>query len=250
MAEENLSVEGLYSGMEALADAIERISAPMEELLSSMIEVCKAYGKFALWVETVNQMSDAQIVFTDDLTLEMAHKFQEKSTIELAVEEYYYEDGNIYSLIERIKRNKKMALYFSFYGEIMEAFKKEHYQLACAGLFTLADGILSDVTKMDTTNYKERIKEIEKNSDSLLIESTRKLICIYEGIKTVSTSMFKSVNFSREENNSLNRNRLQHGRTHRAYTRMDFLKALLLLDGILFLAEQGPVDNQIEVNKE
>lgn len=133
MTEENLSVEGLYSGMEALADAIERISAPMEELLSSMIEVCKAYGKFALWVETVNQMSDAQIVFTDDLTLEMAHKFQEKSTIELAVEEYYYEDGNIYSLIERIKRNKKWLYISAFMVKSWRRLRKNIINLRVRG---------------------------------------------------------------------------------------------------------------------
>ena len=35
-----------------------------------MIEIGKIFGEFALWAETVDKMANAQIVFTDDFTLE------------------------------------------------------------------------------------------------------------------------------------------------------------------------------------
>lgn len=80
-------------------------------------------------------MANAQIVFTDDFTLELAHKFCEEPDIVQAVDRYYYEGGHISPLIETLKQHDGMEMYQRFYEEIIAAFQQEHYQLACTGLF-------------------------------------------------------------------------------------------------------------------
>ena len=145
-----------------------------------------------------------------------------------------------------------MEMYQRFYEEIIAAFQQEHYQLACTGLFSLADGILADASDMQgCVNYEKRIKKIEEriSNNEELTGLDRKFWCVYTGLNAVTGTMFNGKPFTEKEEDLLNRNWLQHGRTHRTYTRMDFLKVLLLVDGILFFAEQGNAKSQIEEDK-
>ena len=51
---------------------------------------------------------------------------------------------------------------------------------------------------------------------------------------------FNGPKFDRPEDiNTLNRNWLQHGRTHKTYTQMDSIKALLLLEAVIILSDAG-----------
>lgn len=67
-----------------------------------------------------------------------------------------------------------------FYSEIVECSKRQHYQLACIGMFALLDGVLSDLTDMVSTNYNKRINKIEetvrKNEELTVLD--RKLLCV------------------------------------------------------------------------
>lgn len=252
MNDGGINADGLYAGLKVFADTVSSIRKTVAQVLPSLIEVGKIFGEFAFWAETVDKMANAQIVFTGDFTLELAHKFGDEPTIEQAVDKYYYEEKHILPLIEAIKQHDGMVLYQKFYGEIIAAFQQGHYQLACTGLFSLADGVLSDGAHMQgCVNYEKRIKKIEEriSNNEELTGLDRKFWCVYTGLNAVTGTMFNGKPFTEKEEDLLNRNWLQHGRTHRTYTRMDFLKALLLVDGILFFAEQGNAKSQIEEDK-
>lgn len=252
MNDDGINIDGLYTGLKAFADAVSSLRKTVAQVLPSLIEIGKIFGEFALWAEAVDKMANAQIVFTDDFTLELAHKFCEEPDIVQAVDRYYYEGGHISPLIETLKRHDGMEMYQRFYEEIIAAFQQEHYQLACTGLFSLADGILADASDMQgCVNYEKRIKKIEEriSNNEELTGLDRKFWCVSTGLNAVTGTMFNGKPFTEKEEDLLNRNWLQHGRTHRTYTRMDFLKALLLVDGILFFAEQGNAKSQIEEDK-
>lgn len=252
MNDDGINIDGLYTGLKAFADAVSTLRKTVAQVLPSLIEIGKIFGEFALWAEAVDKMANAQIVFTDDFTLELAHKFCEEPDIVQAVDRYYYEGGHISPLIETLKQHDGMEMYQRFYEEIIAAFQQEHYQLACTGLFSLADGILADASDMQgCVNYEKRIKKFEEriSNNEELTGLDRKFWCVYTGLNAVTGTMFNGKPFTEKEEDLLNRNWLQHGRTHRTYTRMDFLKALLLVDGILFFAEQGNAKSQIEEDK-
>ena len=163
MNDDGINTDGLYAGLKAFADAVSSLRKTVAQVLPSLIEIGKIFGEFALWAEAVDKMANAQIVFTDDFTLELAHKFCEEPDIVQAVDRYYYEGGHISPLIETLKQHDGMEMYQRFYEEIIAAFQQEHYQLACTGLFSLADGILADASDMQgCVNYEKRIKKIEE----------------------------------------------------------------------------------------
>lgn len=242
----------MMEGLASFYNAFEKVTAEINARMPKIVETLEAFGNMALWVNVVNKLAKEQIVFTDDLTVELACNWSRGEDISEAVEDYYFGENHIQPLIDRIGKNAVLKNYHGFYIEILESFQKQHYQLACIGLFALLDGVLSDLTNMATvTNYKKRIGKIESaiREDDDLTVLDRKFICVSQGIKSASDSMFCRVDFAGTETGLLNRHWLQHGRTHRTYTRMDFLKALLLVDGILFFAEQGNPKSQIEEDK-
>lgn len=246
------SLAAMIAGLTTFYNALEKVTAEIDARMPKIVETLAAFGKMALWVNVVNKLAKEQIVFTDDLTVDLACNWSRGEDISEAVEDYYFGEGHIQTLTDRVGKNAALKNYHGFYIEILESFQKQHYQLACIGLFALLDGVLSDLTNMAAvTNYKKRIGEIEsavrKNDDLTVLD--RKFLCVSQGIKSASDSMFCRVDFAGTETGLLNRHWLQHGRTHRTYTRMDFLKALLLVDGVLFFAEQGTAKSQIEEDK-
>lgn len=100
--------------------------------------------------------------------------------------------------------------------------------------------MLSDVSGRSSTNYKVRLQEIEKKiSDKIeLSDADRKLICITISMGRFEDSIFKNSDFSQAESVELNRHWLIHGRTHRKYTKLDFIKIVLWLDAIIFLGDK------------
>ena len=81
MNDDGINIDGLYTGLKAFADAVSSLRETVVQVLPSLIEIGKIFGEFALWAEAVDKMANAQIVFTDDFTLELAHKFCEEPDI-------------------------------------------------------------------------------------------------------------------------------------------------------------------------
>ena len=71
----------------------------------------------------------------------------------------------------------------------------------------------------------------------------RKEVAVYFAIKrfekSKELSMFYGGKFSENESDRLKRDWLLHGRTHRDYEKIDFLKVMLWLDAIIFLSNKG-----------
>lgn len=242
-------IEGLFRGLQICYDVVVRLHEIVEKAAPSIIRGLELFGDVALLLSTMDSLAHAQIVFTDDLTLELAHRFRESPNIAEEVETYYCENNRFLQLIKKIKNYDQLEKYRSFYQEIVTAQNQEHYQLACIGLMALTDGVLADISEMQgCTSFQKRIAKIKgKLSDNVTLSQVdKKLLCIGIGLEKVCNTMFKGTPFTEAEADELNRNWLQHGRTHRTYTRLDFLKILLLLDGIIFLSEQCQVPDTVE----
>lgn len=249
MNDEISGIEGLFRGFQIFYGVVVRLQEIVEKAAPSIIRGLELFGDIALLLSTMDSLAQAQIVFTDDLTLELAHRFRESSNIAEEVDTYYCENNRLIQLIDKIKNYDQLKEYTSFYQEIVTAQDQGHYQLACISLMALTDGVLADISEMQgCTNFQKRIAKIRgKLSDNVtLSQMDKKLLCVCIGLEKVCDTMFKGTPFTEAEADELNRNWLQHGRTHRTYTRLDFLKVLLLLDGIIFLSEQCQVPDTVE----
>lgn len=201
-----------------------------------------AFSELSVWFSAVQKMADVQIVFTGDLSLDMAHRICQSDNVAATVEQFYTENDNheINSVIERCRQAKQTSDYSELFSQTISAYQAEHYHLACLGMLAMVDGTLSDVSENRKTGYKIRLEEIEKKiADKFELDDLeKKMMCIYVSMNSFEETIFKNSDFAQAEPSDLNRHWIIHGRTRREYTKLDFIKTILWLDAIIFLDEK------------
>ncbi|MCH5320542.1 MAG: hypothetical protein J1E36_02185 [Eubacterium sp.] len=207
------------------------------DTIASCIE---GFIDFGIWGSAIKKLEDKQIVFTDDITSELAKEIYDADDVDAIVEQYYFQnfEERMSLLIDRCQQSSQVIEYQNLYSQIISAYRMTHYHLACIGLFAMLDGILADISNLITTNYKKRLNIIERKlCDNIkLSEIDRRTLCIYSTIKSFDTSILCNSDLSGNEPNSLNRHWTLHGRAKREYSKYDFLKILLYIDAIIFLS--------------
>lgn len=236
------NIQGLIKGIEIFSDTIKSISALYQNNSEKLLKYIRAFADFGVWSVAIDKLLKNQIVFTDNLSQELANGIYNGMDVEKVVWPYYL-DNNEYNtkrLIERCQQYEQVQKYSELYDEIISSYYMGHYLLACIGLFSLIDGVLSDVSKESTTNFKKRLDLVKEkfDNDIELNEIDRKTICIYQAFNSFESSIFSNSDFSKEEPHNINRHWDLHGRTRRPHSKTDFIKVLLWLDAIIFLSDK------------
>ena len=240
---------GFVKGLETFCNAIGKAITWYEENADIITSYLLAFAEFGEWSVATNKLIENQFVFTDNLTPDLAHEIYQGADVEEVMTHYYFDnDGqNMEKLIQRCKYSNYIREYRELYHQILNAYDREDYLLACIGLFSLVDGLLAECSGMiEQTGFKKRLERIsDKLADKVeLNEIDKKTICIYDAINNASDkktdcSVFKDSDFSDKEPPMVNRHWDVHGRTHRKHTRIDFLKVLLWLDAVIYLHDKS-----------
>lgn len=234
---------GIVQGITTLSNAISKAYDWYQQNAETISKYLLAFADFGVWSVAVDKLIENQFVFTDNLTSELANEIYNDANVDEVVGKYYFENDELRfkNLVNRCQQAEQVKPYKQLYTQIICAYNNQHYQIACIGLFSIVDGVLSDVTGLiKCTNFKIRMKEIrEKIADNIeLNEIDRKTLCIYEAFKKLSFSVFENSDFLKNEPLGENRHWDVHGRTRREHTKLDFLKVLLWLDAIIYFAEK------------
>ncbi len=224
------------------AKAFETAQSWYEQNNTEIKEYLMLFADFSCWLTAVQKLAENQIVFTGDLTLELAQNICKSKNLCVIMEQYYTENNNckINAVIERCQQAKKLSAYSSLFTQILIAYQHKHYQLACLGMLAVVDGALSDVSESKITSFKDRLQDIKRKISNKykLTDLEKQLFCIYIAMNRFKESIFEYSDFSQAEPNNLNRHWLIHGRTRREYTNFDFIKTILWLDAIIFLDDK------------
>ena len=235
---------GFVKGLETFCNAIGKAITWYEENADIISSYLLAFAEFGEWSIATSKLIENQFVFTDNLTPDLAHEIYQGADVEEVMTRYYFDnDGqNMEKLIQRCKYSNYIREYRELYHQILNAYDREDYLLACIGLFSLVDGLLAECSGMiEQTGFKKRLERIsDKLADKVVLnEIDKKTICIYEAFKKFDCSVFNDSVFSDKEPPMVNRHWDVHGRTHRKHTRIDFLKVLLWLDAVIYLHDKS-----------
>ena len=235
---------GFVKGLETFCNAIGKAITWYEENADIISSYLLAFAEFGEWSIATSKLIENQFVFTDNLTPDLAHEIYQGADVEEVMTHYYFDnDGqNMEKLIQRCKYSNYIREYRELYHQILNAYDREDYLLACIGLFSLVDGLLAECSGMiEQTGFKKRLERIsDKLADKVVLnEIDKKTICIYEAFKKFDCSVFNDSVFSDKEPPTVNRHWDVHGRTHRKHTSIDFLKVLLWLDAVIYLHDKS-----------
>lgn len=237
--------EGLTSiieGLKPFIDALDKLNTWYEQNAENIASYLSVFAEYAEWSVAVEKLIENQFVFTDDLTPELAHDIYQSSDVTEVMDRYYFgnSEQNINKLIQRCGNNKNIGKYRELYNQIINAYIRGDYLIACIGLFSLVDGVLAEHSGINKTGFQKRLDRIAKKfaSKAELNEIDRKTLCIYDAFTKFDCSVFQKSDFAQEEPQVVNRHWDVHGRTHRKHTKIDFLKILLWLDAIMYLSQK------------
>lgn len=201
-------------------------------------------SNFSTCCSAIKKMAQHQIMFSDDISTDFANSVCNADDIDALVEDYYFGDDeqHIKNVIRRCDTARQLKEYHNLFVETTDAYNRRHYHLACMGLFAIADGLMADISRMkDSTSFEKRIKSIEqKMADRIELDTIdRRTFFIHLQFDSLgdklSNSVFGFSDFTKDEPDVLNRHWLLHGRSHKFYSRYDFLKILLWIDQLIFL---------------
>lgn len=124
--------------------------------------------RFSTWCKATEKLAEKQIIFTDDLTIEFSETICSSNNVDDTIQHYYFENDSdrMNTLIYRCQQATQLSKYQELYTQIIDAYQINHYQLACIGMFSIIDGILSDVSQMNSTNFEKRIESVKEKIDS------------------------------------------------------------------------------------
>lgn len=225
-----------------LANAFSAYRSWYDKNAATIEQYAHAFAELGVWYAAVDNLAKCQIVFTGDISSEMAQKLSQIDDVDTIVKQYYFdgEPPRIEEVIVRCKQSTQLMPYSKLLSEVFSAYSVEHFHLACIGLFSIVDGVLSDFTQISGTHYRKRITAIEEKMDNQLAldDMDKKTLCIHKTISSFEDSIFKDNYSFVNEPDELNRHWVMHGRSRRTYTKFDCLKILLWLDAIVFLSEK------------
>jgi len=236
-------VKNIASAVLKFADYLDSFSKWYQEnkyIISSYLQV---FVDLRTWYLAVEKMAENQIVFTDDLTVEFSNKIYESNNVNQTIYAYYFDNGKerISQLIERCQKAQLLDKYKILLHQTIEAYRVSHYHLACIGLFSVLDGLMTDTTGLITTSFKRRIKVIEEKlvDKTELSRIDKKALCIYKSFEIIDKTVLGHSDFSNSDPGEtvLNRHWVVHGRSVREYSEYDFLKVLLLVDSVVIASD-------------
>ena len=232
-----------FSRTPILSDTLNEM---MQNIQSAALKFAKAHAWFLRETSARSKMASVQIIFTEPPAPELTDRLCENDVdIEDEVLKYYNagDGAKLSDLIQRCRNSEKISAYQELYDEIIDTFSRQHFHLACIGLFSIIDGVLADATGLLTnTAFIQRLDKIRERLENKqeLLDEDLVLFSIYDGIERNQEVFFKGPRFDKEEpSTTVERNWLMHGRTHRQYGKIDVIKILLLLEGIIILADAG-----------
>ena len=122
---------------------------------------------------------------------------------------------------------------------------KGHNDLAVTGFTSVFDGLLSDISHNSTTNLKNRIDVIKKKieKDETLDHDEYATLSLAITLEKALDSFSAFSDFSKKEPKELNRHWIAHGRSTRKRTKLDCVKMINLIAGLLLINDLESMSN-------
>lgn len=242
---------GILFFLQNVLEKLNKIDTLCDEYKENIWLVADRFEKFSCCCSAIKRMTEQQIMFPEDLTYDFAMTICDADSVETVVENYFFENNarRVENIITKCIASLQSEKYCELFVQIIDAYNRHSYHLACIGLFAIADGLLTDISYMqESTSFSRRVANVrQKLSDQVELESVdRRVFFLQLQLESLgdrlSNSIFGQSEFSKIEPNSLNRHWVMHGRTRKTYNQYDFLKILLWINQLIFLGEIIGVD--------
>lgn len=246
-------VQGIQEAMQPLAEIASGVQAFLQSFAGAIAEFQpKIDGMIAGIKEAsrplivIERLGDAQFVQWDYLSNEFVDAILNSNNIDKTLREFFVKKKfkSVDTTIEKCKANPYLHKYIRLFEQSIISFKSGQNDLAIVGFTSIFDGLLSDVSGNPTHKLQPRLKAIDNKLEKEEYLDNDEYAILALSItfsKTVeSFSLFSP--FTQKEPKGLNRHWIAHGRSMRRKTKLDCIKLINLIYGLLLINELDTTD--------
>ena len=225
--------------------AITEASLRIREIFRPIVEITTKYreqiSKFARTFTAIQIMGEMQFVYWDMMDGQFIDELIESSNPNKTLRSFVSKNKFAYvnSTIDKCINNPKMQKYHRLFTQSVAAFQRGDSDLAVNGFTSVLDGLLSDITGKPTHRLQPRIDVIEAKleKDEVLDNEEYAMLTLALTFHDAMETFSAPAPFDKKEPKGLNRHWIAHGRTRRKKTKLDCVKLINLIYGLLLINE-------------
>ena len=186
-------------------------------------------------------MGEEEYVYFDNIQLDISEKILQSDNVEKALLNYIEKDAykNADIVIKMCEKNSLLNKYKSIFEQSVQTYKNEMYELAIVGFTSILDGLLADVSGNIKDSIQKRTRLIMDKLNLQIDLENKEYAFTTLGITFEKTMLIfaQCAPFDKEEPEKLNRHWIMHGRSASRRTRLDCIKVIRMIYGLLILNE-------------
>lgn len=220
---------------ESITGALTAISDRFAELSKSLSEWSRPY-------RAIEKLGENQYVYWDYLDDEMIDTLLQSNNINKTMREINSKKdyADIRVIASKCSKSPRMAPYQTMLKQAMSSFENGGNELALLGFLSIIDGLLSDVSNnlTSTSIYGRANPILEKLENSEAVENSEYAeLALLMTFRDTMESLGAKSDFSKKEPKNLNRHWIMHGRSRRRKTKLDCVKMIRFIYGIILIDE-------------
>lgn len=232
-------LQNIQEIMKPFLEAIKQCNVAYKEIGKGLVEASRP-------LIAIEKMGEAQFVYWEYMTSEYVDLIVETENINKTLREYMQRDRycKVNNTIDKILSSSKMQRHKRLFSQSIKAFRDGNSDLAVTGLTSVFDGLLSDVSKNPSSSLTPRIKTIKDklDNDELLDHDEYAMLTLALTFEKTLDSFSAFSNFSKKEPKGLNRHWIAHGRSLRKKTKLDCVKMINLIYGLLLIEQFDTIE--------
>ena len=221
---------------------VEEVMYDLSVLFNNMIQAIKENEDFTYIrkiCSAINLLGQKQYVCWEYLDEKFIDFIFETDDIDKILLEFVEKDEgrSVDSVICKCKKDSLMSKYKRIYEQSVESYRNAQYELAIVGFTSVLDGLLMDVSKKTDVSIRKRVNSI-MNKLCIQIKLENNEIAFITLAMTFEKAMLifsQSKSFNEKEPKTLNRHWIMHGRSIREKTKLDCIKVIRMVYGMLLI---------------
>ena len=186
-------------------------------------------------------MGDAQFVFWDYMTEEYVDAIVDSENINKTLREQMIRErfSKVYRTIDKTLSSAVMHKHKRLYSQSVKAFRNGGNDLAVTGFTSVFDGLLADTSGNPAASLKPRINVIKHklDNDEFLDNDEYAMLTLALTLEKTLDSFSAPSDFKGKEPTGLNRHWIAHGRSTRKKSKIDCVKMINLIYGLLLIVD-------------
>ena len=227
-------VQKIQETFKPILDALEKFKVHFNEIGKALVKASRP-------LDAIRKMGEAQFVYWEYMTSEDRDLIVNAENINKTLREYMQRDRfcTVNNTIEKTLSSPEMHKHRRLFSQSVKAFRDGSSDIAVTGFTSVFDGLLSDVSKNISPSLKPRIKTIKEklDNDELLDHDEYATLTLALTLEKTLDSFSAFSDFSKKEPKGLNRHWIAHGRSTRKKTKLDCVKMINLIYGLLLIEQ-------------